>query len=185
MSAAGRTGGSWAQQYHRNQQTLIDGLDLTEQQKLFLEYRWLDEIDWIDRDAVRNLRLHQLLRVLAIVGGAAITGLVGYGVGSQTSDETKLVTLVLSLVVTASIALDEFFRFGDRWRHERVVVETMRSEGALFIALAGPYGGLTHAVAFPMFAASIERLARDDVKRWVTAAVTGGGSAAERSGDGG
>jgi hypothetical protein len=174
---------SWAQQYHLNQRALIDGLDLTEHQQLFHENRWHDEVDWIERAAVRNLRMHQALRVVAIVGGAAISGLVAYGVGGQGSDPLRLITLILSLAVTASIALDEFFRFGDRWRHERLVVESMRSEGALFIALAGPYMGLTHALAFPRFAAVIERIAQDDVKKWVTSAVTGAGTPSATTSD--
>jgi hypothetical protein len=175
---------SWAKTYHRNHLALIRGLPgLSPQQQQFLEYRWLADVDWIEGAAGRNLRMHQLLRVVAILGGAAISGLVGYGVAGPTTDTYRLVTFILSLAVTASIGLDEFFRFGDRWRHERVVVEMMRSEAALYFALAEPYKGKSHTEWFPAFAAAIERLARDDVRAWVTTAVTGGGNTPPRTQD--
>ena len=162
---------SWAGRYQAHQIELIAGLDLSDDQKRSLLYRWLDEIDWLERSARSNMRAHQGLRVVAIIGGAIISGMVGYGVAAETTPTYRIITLVLSLIVTSCVALDEFFRFGERWRHARLIVELMRSEGALFVALAGPYEGLTHPLAYPKFAAAVERLARQDVRQYVTQVV--------------
>jgi hypothetical protein len=182
MSAAAGftiTDRSWAGRYQAHQIELISGLELSDDQKRSLRYRWLDEIDWLERSARSTLRAHQGLRVVAIIGGAVISGMVGYGVAGETTPTYRIITLILSLIVTTCIALDEFFRFGERWRHARLMVELMRSEGALFIALAGPYAGLSHAVAYPKFAAAVERLARQDVRQYVTQVVATGPKASD------
>jgi hypothetical protein len=50
-----------------------------------------------------------------------------------------------------------------------LVTELLRSEGALFFALTGPYTrAKTHAAAFPVFVERVERIARKDVQDWVT-----------------
>ena len=92
------------------------------------------------REATRSLRFHHLLRVIAIVGGVAVSGLIGAGVVLQPStNAVSLAAFVVSLVVTGAIALDEYFRFGEKHRHLRLVTELLRSEGALYFALTGPY----------------------------------------------
>jgi len=161
---------SWAKRNRRQNLELIRHLPLPAPEKKLLEYRWLDEVDWTEREATRSLRFHHLLRVIAIVGGVAVSGLVGAGVVLQPStNAVSLAAFVVSLIVTGSIALDEYFRFGEKHRHLRLVTELLRSEGALFFALTGPYAKSTaHAAAFPVFVERVERIARKDVQDWVT-----------------
>jgi hypothetical protein len=161
---------SWAKRNRRQNLELIRHLPLPAPEKKLLEYRWLDEVDWTEREATRSLRFHHLLRVIVIVGGVAVSGLVGAGAVLQPSTNAlSLAAFVTSLVVTGAIALDEYFRFGEKHRHLRLVTELLRSEGALFFALTGPYArSMTHAAAFPVFVERVERIARKDVQDWVT-----------------
>jgi hypothetical protein len=161
---------SWAKRSRRQNLELIRHLPLPAPEKKLLEYRWLDVVDWTEREATRSLRFHHLLRVIAIVGGVAVSGLVGAGVVLQPStNAVSLAAFVLSLVVTGAIAIDEYFRFGEKHRHLRLVTELLRSEGALFFAVTGPYAeSKTHSAAFPVFVERVERIARKDVQEWVT-----------------
>jgi Protein of unknown function (DUF4231) len=161
---------SWAKRSRRQNLELIRHLPLPAPEKKLLEYRWLDVVDWTEREATRSLRFHHLLRVIAIVGGVAVSGLVGAGVVLQPStNAVSLAAFVLSLVVTGAIAIDEYFRFGEKHRHLRLVTELLRSEGALFFAVTGPYTeSKTHGAAFPLFVERVERIARKDVQEWVT-----------------
>ena len=161
---------SWAKRNRRQNLELIRHLPLGAPEKRLLEYRWLDEVDWTEREATRSLRFHHLLRVIAIVGGVAVSGLVGAGAVLQPSTNAlSLAAFVTSLVVTGAIALDEYFRFGEKHRHLRLVTELLRSEGALFFALTGPYAkSKAHAAAYPVFVERVERIARKDVQDWVT-----------------
>jgi hypothetical protein len=170
---------SWAKRNRRQNLELIRHLPLQASEKKLLEYRWLDEVDWTEREATRSLRFHHLLRVIAIVGGVAVSGLVGAGAVLQPSTNTlSLAAFVTSLVVTGAIALDEYFRFGEKHRHLRLVTELLRSEGALYFALTGPYAkSKTHAAAFAVFVERVERIARKDVQEWVTDVIGVGASA--------
>ena len=131
---------SWPKRSRRQNLELIRHLPLQPPEKKLLEYRWLDEVDWTEREATHSLRFHHLLRVIAIVGGVAVSGLVGAGaVLHPSTNSISLAAFVMSLVVTGAIALDEYFRFGEKHRHLRLVTELLRSEGTLFFALTGPY----------------------------------------------
>jgi hypothetical protein len=57
------------------------------------------------------------------------------------------------LLVATSAAIEEFFHFGERWRHYRRSVELLKAEGWKFFELAGVYGveGKGHAAACPAF----------------------------------
>lgn len=161
----------------RNRQPLelIRHLPLPAAEKKLLEYRWLEEVDWTEREATRSLRFHHLLRVIAIVGGVAVSGLVGAGAVMQPSTNTlSLAAFVLSLVVTGAIAVDEYFRFGEKHRHLRLVNEMLRSEGALFFGLTGRYKSMAYAAAFPVFVERVERIAQKDVQEWVTDVIGSG-----------
>lgn len=161
---------SWAKRNRRQTLELIRHLPLSTPEKKLLEYRWLDEVEWTERVATRSLRLHNTLRVIAIVGGVAVSGLIGAGVVLQPStNAVSLAAFVTSLVVTGAIALDEYFRFSQKHRHLRLVTELLRSEGALYFGLTGPYAkSRTHSEGFPVFVERVERIARKDVQEWVT-----------------
>ena len=176
---------SWAKRNRRQNLELIRQLPLATAEKKLLEYRWLDEVDWTEREATRSLRFHHMLRVIAIVGGVAVSGLVGAGVLLQpTTNAVSLAAFVTSLVVTGAIALDEYFRFGEKHRHLRLVTEMLRSEGALFFALTGRYKSMSYATAFPVFVERVERLAQKDVQEWVTDVIGSGATSSKDEGKG-
>ena len=131
---------------------------------------------WFDRRAEQaNLR-HTYLRVIAIGGGVLIPGLVSVHAGSSSLwvwDWVRPLAFVVSLMVAAAVGLDEFYHFGERWRHFRRTAELLKAEGWLFIEGAGRYQQEQHRrnfheLFFPVFATKVEEIIRHDVEVYLT-----------------
>lgn len=144
--------------------TLIDQLELDPLQKRYLTSRWLDQMTWMEKKAGNAREWYYRLRVITIVGAVIVPALVVFG------GNVKYVTAVLSIVVAVSAAIEQFFRFGDRWHHYRATSERMKAEGWLFAELTGAYSqnGASHQAAFPAFANRIEELIKSDVEVYLT-----------------
>ncbi len=147
---------------------LITAIDLPELNKQFLRARWLEQITWMEEKALDALWWHRVLRLATIIGGVMVPALVSFNVSDDTAGLIKSLTFIVSLVVALSAAVEEFFRYGERWRHYRRTVESLKSEGWQFLQLSGPYLNLTHAQAYPAFATRVEDLSREEVDRYMT-----------------
>jgi hypothetical protein len=116
---------------------LITAIELPELNKQFLRARWLEQIMWMEEKALDALWWHRVLRLATIIGGVIVPALVSWTVGDG-DDLIKALTFIVSLVVALSAAVEEFFRYGERWRHYRRTVESLKSEGWQFLQLSGP-----------------------------------------------
>jgi hypothetical protein len=147
---------------------LIDSIDLSELQKDYLRLRWLDQVAWMEGRAARTQRRYYGLRLVTIIGGVLIPAVVGVkGVGGI-DEVTRWIAFGLGLVVAVSAAVEEFFNYGERWRHYRRTAETLKTEGWQFFQLIGPYAGTTYADAYSAFAGRVEGLLQQDVQVFVT-----------------
>jgi len=149
---------------------VVEELDLHERQKLYLRVRWLDQIAWLETSAKRSQRRYNALRLVAIVGGVIVPALVSLNV-RETNVATRIAwtTFVVSLIVAAAVAVEGFFRYGERWRHYRRTAELLKSQGWQYFELAGAYEGhRTHGGAFRAFAAAVESVISDDVEMYLT-----------------
>jgi hypothetical protein len=155
---------------------LIDELDLGERQKRYLRSRWLDQIVWLEKKAGQSQRLHYMLRVVAIVGGVVVPALVSLNVREgDVASAIAWTTFAVSLVVAIAVAVEGFFRYGERWRHYRRTVELMKSQGWQFYELAGVYADFrTPSSAFRTFATTVEALIAEDVNTYVSRVVRDG-----------
>lgn len=71
-----------------------------------------------------------------------------------------------------SAAVEEFFHYGERWRHYRKSEELLKNEGWQFFQLSGPYRRFeTHPDAYREFVARVEEINRLDVQTYVTEVV--------------
>lgn len=175
-------GESWPKTYSKQQHAEIEALELDAVQKLHLHHRWLGAIERIDGAATHCRRMHNLLRVLAIVGGVIVSGLVGAGFAATLpKDAAANLTLaqvmgamafVLSLAVTAALALDEYFRYGARYRESRLVAELLRIEGSRFVARTDHYARYaSHREAYGPFIRRVEEILERDAQAWVAFSV--------------
>jgi hypothetical protein len=151
---------------------IIEKLDLEPLRKEFLRLRWLDQVLWMEERANNTKVLYYILRLTTIVGGVIIPALVSISLPSKDAitDVITWVVFVLSLLVAISAALEGFLRYGEQWRHYRLKVELLKSEGWLFFQLSGRrYRDFkSHAEAYPRFAHRVEKWNRIEVGEYIT-----------------
>ena len=148
----------------------IEGL--TPLQLEFLRSRWLNQVGYLGQRAEWSKRWHYALRLVAIVGGVSIPALIGLNVSGPVSQGVRWTVFGLGLLVALSTAIDEFFHFGEQWRHYRRTAELLKSLGWEFIERAGPFAeGRNHAAAFRLFALQVENVIERDVEAFFTRVV--------------
>ncbi|RJQ46101.1 MAG: DUF4231 domain-containing protein [Nitrospiraceae bacterium] len=152
---------------------LIDVLNISDLQKHFLKSRWLGQVLWMEEKAAIAQVWYYILRLVAIVGGIIVPVLVSLTMSGQANELLlKGSTTVLSLLVAISVAVEEFLRFGERWRHYRRTVEMLKIEGWQFFQFSGPYRDYkTHADSYSEFAGRIENVTMQEVDVYITQVV--------------
>ena len=151
---------------------LIDALELTDLQKRFLRSRWLDQVLWMEGRADHARNRYYLFRLTTIILGVIIPVLVGLNIEGPIGAILRYGIVVLGLLVAITASLEEFFRYGERWRHYRQTVEWLKIEGWRFFQLSDPYRKYkTHPEAYPIFADRVEDLLRQDVNVYVSEIV--------------
>jgi hypothetical protein len=154
----------------RDMAALIDGLSFDDEMpKQFLKSRWLDQLIWMDKASKKNQRYYYMLRLSCIVGGVMIPALVSIDGNGTTGGFLHFLTVLLSLVVAVSAAVEAFFNFGERWRHYRRMTEILKGEGWSFFQRSGHYRKYdSHAEAYPEFAGHVEEIFQKEVEVFIT-----------------
>lgn len=149
---------------------LIQSLKLSELQRQFLFARWLDQMLWMEGQAAKARDRYYKLRLITIIGGVILPALVSLNINSsQVRDIFVWGTFTLSQVVAISAAVEEFFHYGERWRHYRRTAESLKTQGWQFFQLTGPYVNFTsHDKAFSAFANQVEEIIQRDVEVYAT-----------------
>ncbi|MBL1199976.1 MAG: DUF4231 domain-containing protein [Nostoc sp. GBBB01] len=157
---------------------LFAGMKLTDVQKHFLESRWLEQVLWMEGKANLARDRYYFLRLTTIIGGIILPALVSLNINTISPDSKttrNLIvgsTFVISQLVAISAAIEEFFHYGERWRHYRRTVESLKTQGWQFSQLAGPYSDYTtHLQAFNLFAGQVEDIIQRDVEVYATQVV--------------
>lgn len=178
-AAPSRTGAS-----SERMAALLEGLQLSEFQKEVLRQRWLGQARWMSDQSKRARRRHQLIRLPVVVGGVAIPTLITILLGAGPNDTIEWLgnvdagaMRVIAFVVSASVALfaalEEMFRYGDRWRHYRRTAELLKTIGWQYLTLGGPFRRFkTHADAFVSFSERVEDILNEDVEGYLGTLAT-------------
>lgn len=154
---------------------LFDLIELKENQKQYMKGRWMDQVLWMEGRAVRARDWYYRLRLTTIIGGVIIPILVSLNLGANQrnlSTAVRAVTIGLGGVVAISSAIEEFFHYGERWRHYRRSVESLKTQGWQFSQLTGIYGTYkTHNDAFRAFTMQVEDIVQRDVEIYASKVV--------------
>ena len=151
---------------------LIEQLELSDSLKRCLRSRWLDQVSWMGGKARQTQFRYYALRLIAIVGGVLVPALVGLNFNEPYNEIVRSVTFVIGLAVAISVAVEEFFHYGERWRHYRSTVEALKSEGWQFFQSSGRYSQYAgHQEAYQDFADRVEQILSADVSRFITEVV--------------
>lgn len=149
---------------------LVDGLRFDDEMpKQFLKSRWLDQLIWMDKASKKNQKYYYIFRLSCIVGGVLIPALVSIKANGTIDGYLHFLTVLLSLIVAVSAAVEEFFHFGERWRHYRRMAEILKSEGWSFFQRSGRYRKHeSHTEAYPEFAGRVEEILQKEVEVFIT-----------------
>lgn len=150
---------------------LIEALELPDLNRQFLRARWLEQVIWMEGKAWDAVRWYYALRLTTIIGGVIVPALVSLNLGGSVETMIQAITFTVSLLVALSATVEEFFHYGERWRHYRRTAELLKSEGWQFFQLSGAYVNQTHIQAYPAFAARVEELSREEVDVYMTQVV--------------
>jgi hypothetical protein len=148
---------------------LIDTLQVGDEQRHFMRSRWLESILWMEAAAQRTRGRYYAFRLVTVVGAVIVPALVSVNVVGNVESAVSWVTLGLSLIVAVSAAVEGFFRFGERWRHYRALVEELKAEGWSFFELSGDYGkqGANHENTFPAFVERVNAILRRETEAFI------------------
>jgi hypothetical protein len=153
---------------------LISALDISELQKHSLRSRWLDQLLWMEKKSGQCQRWYYILRLIAIIGAVIVPALVGINLTEDQFAATSIqgATFGLSMIVAISVATEEFFHFGERWRHYRSTAERLKIEAWQFFQLAGPYQNFKdHKEAYSSFATRTESIHQQEVDVYISQVV--------------
>jgi len=171
---------------------VIKGLDLDENQKRYLNERWLDQVRWLSAKAAWSQRRYYAFRLTTVVG-AVLTPALASGTalsvevwGIDISRVSKIAIWIVGVTVAISAAVEQLFHFGERWRNYRRTAERLKSIGWLFFELGPPYADAkTHKAAFPLFLRDAEQVLQADVEAYVARVTSdpqaGGGQTGQSS----
>ncbi|UBF26586.1 DUF4231 domain-containing protein [Kovacikia minuta CCNUW1] len=153
---------------------LIEQLQIPDLYKQSLKNRWLDQMMWADKKAAQCRRWHYRLRLTTIIGGVILPALVGINFqvdkdNPYVRDWFPYIPFALSQIIAVTAAIDEFCRFGDRWRDYRRMSEDLKGEGWQYLQLSGPYEkSRTHTSGYPLFAGRVESIIKNDVQNYIS-----------------
>ncbi|NCR14124.1 MAG: DUF4231 domain-containing protein [Microcystis aeruginosa LL13-03] len=161
------------EQFQKEICALIEQIDLPDLQKQFMKARWLDQLLWLEDRTQTNRNQYYFLRLLTIIGGVIVPALVSLNINAN---DVKVVVgwlaFGLSQVVAISAAVEEFFHYGERYRHYRNTAEAMKIEGWQFLQLSGSYRhAQNHAEVYPDFAQRVENIIQRDVEGYFSKVV--------------
>jgi hypothetical protein len=146
---------------------LVGQLGLEPAQEELMRGRWLDQIGWLERKAASAQRSYYALRVTTVVGAVLVPALVSLTtLDGRAGTAAKVAAWVIGVVVAVSAALEQLYRFGERWRDYRRTAELLKAEGWLFAQHADPYQA-GPAATYPAFAARVEEILGSDLASYL------------------
>lgn len=159
--------GSYRRWLSEDLSTLIESKELgfSTVNKTYLRSRWLVQILQLEQDAARARKLYQALRLTTVIGSLLLLMLVTLRFNDALlggwAGMVYYLTVLTSLAVAASIAVEHIFNYGERARLFAVQLDKLKTEGWCFLQLSGRYNRFgSHEEAFASFANQVESLSR-------------------------
>ena len=164
---------NYNEQFKQEMNSLIEQIELSDLQRQFMKSRWMSQMLWLESRAQQNRNRYYRLRLITIIGGVIVPALVSLNInGSNIKEIIGWVAFALSQAVAISAAVEEFFHYGERYRHYRNTAELMKIEGWQFFQLSGPYvNAQNHSEVYSNFAERVEEIMQRDVEGYISEVV--------------
>lgn len=164
---------SYRDQFKEEICSLIEQIGLSDLQQQFMKSRWLSQVLWLESRSQQNRNRYYLLRLVTIIGGVIVPALVSLNINADNVQATiGWIAFGLSQAVAISAAVEEFFHYGERYRHYRNTAEAMKIEGWQFFQLSGPYRNTqSHTEVYADFAQRVESIMQRDVDGYLSQVI--------------
>ena len=164
---------NYNEQFKHEMKSLIEQIELSDLQRQFMKSRWMSQMLWLEGRAQQNRNRYYFLRLITIIGGVIVPALVSLNInGNNVKEVVGWVAFALSQAVAISAAVEEFFHYGERYRHYRNTAELMKIEGWQFFQLSGPYiNAKSHSDVYSQFAERVESIMQRDVEGYISEVV--------------
>jgi len=144
-------------------------LSLSNLQKGYIRSRWLQQVLRLEYELQRALKKYQVLRLGTALGCLVILMLVSLSFEEQKlgawANGVRYITILFTLLVSASVVIEQLFNYGQRWRETEQMLERLKTEGWRFLQLSGHYRHYeSHAEAFPAFVNQVEEMTQHEVE---------------------
>lgn len=116
----------------------------------YIQQRVIQFVDWYDKKAVSAKSAYLRIRVTSVIGALIVPILANLNFAGYDQYKTAAITVV-SLIVSAAVALDGVYHFGDQWKNYRSTEQFLSRERFLFQTGEGPYKQLSSEEAFILF----------------------------------
>lgn len=156
--------------FQQEMNSLIERIELSDLQRQFMKSRWLSQMLWLENRAQQNRNRYYFLRLVTIIGGVIVPALVSLNINANDVQAViGWIAFGLSQAVAISAAVEEFFHYGERYRHYRNTAELMKIEGWQFFQLSGPYrNSQNHTEVYTDFAQRVESIMQRDVEGYLS-----------------
>jgi len=124
----------------------------------YLNGRWAEQRGYYSKRSQRNKQWHQRLLFLNTIDAVIVPVLLNI------SQVPTLVPTILSVLVSAALALDSTYHFGDDWRIFRQVAEALKQERVYFENGLDPYDN--PQTAFSLFVKECEEIMQVEGKSY-------------------
>ena len=147
---------------------IIGKIDLPDTYKLFLKYRYLEELDNFRKES-KNTKIFANLFKFIIAFGTLVTPLI---LSVQNLDESLRdiiywTVLGISALTTICNIISEVFQFREHYFMYRMALETLRAEGWEYFQLTGTYKNFeNHSEAYETFAGQVEKVQKKTMQQF-------------------
>lgn len=110
------------------------------QERFYLEHRWYAQWEWYDKRATFFKKRYQRIQLGIGIGSGVVPALVAITPNDpEVAAILRLVTIGISLLVTALTVWENVYKHGDNWRTFRAAAEDLAREKTLYDMQAGHY----------------------------------------------
>jgi hypothetical protein len=116
----------------------------------YLQGRWQSQKDYYSQRSKQYKRWHQIFLLISTIGALIVPVLLSF------SQVPKILPIIISLMVSGALAVDNIFHFGDNWLSFRQTLEALKRERVYFETQVKPYADAQ--TAFHLFVEKNEEI---------------------------
>lgn len=139
--------------------------EISPQERYYIEHRWYSQWSFFDSKASQNKNRYHRIQLIVGLGSVTVPVLVGINTDGTLRAVLYVVTIVISLAVAMSTAIESLYAFGDNWRSYRSAAEDLHQEKSLYDVKAGRYAN--NPQGFLRFVERCEEIIAQQNGRWI------------------